>query len=97
MRTKKQKAKPTAKPGVNGGLLIPKDKMTPSRAYPDRYGSIWSATAGLAKDKSYALPLSGDFTVNALRCALVRVKRQGRVPSDLRMSSNGKMVYFYRA
>lgn len=82
---------------MNGGVLIPKDKMKPSRKYPDRYGSVWAAVAGMAKDKSYALPLSGGFTVNALRCATQRVKRQGRIPADVRVSSDGKNVYFYRA
>jgi hypothetical protein len=87
------------KPKTSIGVLIPKDKMPRSRIYPDRYQRVWDAVSVLTIDKSYMIPLSSykNATVNALRCATQRVKRQGRIPADVRVSSDGKNVYFYRA
>ena len=87
------------KPKMNGGVLIPKDKIPPSRTYSDKYAKIWDTVAELATDKSYAVkPADYGSTINALRCSSQRAKRLGRIPADVLISYEGKSrtAYIYR-
>jgi hypothetical protein len=84
-------------PKKNGGLLIPRNQIPPSRSYPDNYGAIWKAVERLPADKGYSVNLKErNSNVNSLRCALKRAKQGGRVPADLRVAFDGALAYLYR-
>jgi hypothetical protein len=81
----------------NGGVVIPRSAMPPSRTYPDIWGELWKAVGKLNKKSSYEVrPVAWGSTVNALRCALRRAKQQGRVDPDVRVRGGDDVAYLYR-
>lgn len=79
--------------------LVPRDVIPPGRIYTDTYGAVWKKAAKLKPGGSGLRVSMVDFkdaSVNALRCALTRAKRKGRVPADVHVRDDGDQVYLYR-
>lgn len=79
--------------------LVPRDVIPPGRIYTDTYAAVWKKAAKLRPGGSGLRVSMGDFegaSINALRCALTRAKRKGRVPADVHVRDDGEQAYLYR-
>lgn len=84
------------KRGGGAPVLVPRDVIPPGRIYTDTYAAVWKKAAKLKPGGSGLRVDMDNASVNALRCALTRAKRKGRVPADVHVRDDGEQAYLYR-